>query len=110
MPLAAHAADWPTERTQLVAAAEKEGEVDIFSQPNLAARTFIAAEWAKAFPQIKLSVTATEGSQIVGRIRIERAVAEISLGRGHDRLGHRLRDGEEKASSIRSGRSCAIPP
>ena len=44
----------------------------MFSQPNLAARTFISTEWAKAFPQIKLSIIATEGSQIVGRIRIER--------------------------------------
>jgi len=73
LPLAAHAAEnWPAERQQLVAAAEKEGEIDLFSQPNLAARSFISTEWAKAYPQIKLSLTATEGSQIVGRIRIER--------------------------------------
>lgn len=66
------AEDWTAERAQLVAAAEKEGEIDFFSQPNLAARDFIAATWAKAFPHIKLSITATEGSQIVGRVRIER--------------------------------------
>ena len=73
LPLAAsEAADWTQERTQLVAAAEKEGEIDFFSQPNLAARTFISAEWAKAYPSIKLSITATEGSQIVGRVKIER--------------------------------------
>jgi iron(III) transport system substrate-binding protein len=72
MPMAARAADWPSERAQLVAAATKEGEIDFFSQPNLAARNFIAAAWAKAYPQIKLSITATEGSQIVGRVRIER--------------------------------------
>jgi hypothetical protein len=72
LPCAARAADWPTERAQLVAAATKEGEIDFFSQPNLAARNFIAGAWAKAYPQIKLSITATEGSQIVGRVRIER--------------------------------------
>jgi iron(III) transport system substrate-binding protein len=72
-PLAASLAeDWTAERAQLVAAAQKEGEIDLFSQPNLAARTFIGSEWAKAFPQIKLSLIATEGSQIVGRVRIER--------------------------------------
>jgi iron(III) transport system substrate-binding protein len=73
IPLTANAAeDWTAERTQLIAAAEKEGEIDFFSQPNLAARTFISAEWAKAYPSIKLSITATPGSQIVGRMRIER--------------------------------------
>ncbi|HEY3918875.1 MAG TPA: extracellular solute-binding protein [Stellaceae bacterium] len=66
-------ADWATERASLAAAAAKEGELDLFSQPNLAARTFLAAAWAKAYPQIKLSITATAGSQIVGRVRIERA-------------------------------------
>jgi ABC-type glycerol-3-phosphate transport system substrate-binding protein len=66
------AAEWSAERATLVAAAEKEGEIDMFSQPNLAARSFIAAEWAKAFPNIKLSITATAGAQIVGRVRIER--------------------------------------
>lgn len=73
LPQAASAAEnWPAERQQLVAAAEKEGEIDFFSQPNLAARTFISTEWAKAYPQIKLSITATPGAQIVGRVKIER--------------------------------------
>ncbi|HEX4194773.1 MAG TPA: extracellular solute-binding protein [Stellaceae bacterium] len=67
-----HAEDWSTERAQLIAAAEQEGEIDFFSQPNLAARNFIAATWAKDFPKIKLSITATPGAQIVGRVRLER--------------------------------------
>ncbi|HEV8015570.1 MAG TPA: extracellular solute-binding protein [Stellaceae bacterium] len=72
-PLAAsRAEDWAAERAKLVAAAEKEGEIDFFSQPNLAARTFLGTEWPKAFPQIKLTLIATEGAQIVGRVRIER--------------------------------------
>jgi iron(III) transport system substrate-binding protein len=67
-----HAEDWSAERAKLVAAAEQEGEIDFFSQPNLAARNFIAAAWAKDFPKIKLSITATPGAQIVGRVRLER--------------------------------------
>ena len=69
---ASQAEDWSAERAKLIAAAENEGEIELFSQPNLAARNFIAAEWAKAFPRIKLSITATPGSQIVGRVRLER--------------------------------------
>ena len=73
VPLAAsRAEDWRTERATLVAAAEKEGEIELFSQPNLAARNFIATAWGKDFPDIKLSITATAGSQIVGRVRLER--------------------------------------
>lgn len=72
-PLAAgRAEEWSAERAKLVASAEQEGEIELFSQPNLAARNFIAAEWAKAFPAIKLSITATAGAQIVGRVRLER--------------------------------------
>jgi iron(III) transport system substrate-binding protein len=67
-----HAEDWSAERAKLIAAAEQEGEIDFFSQPNLAARNFIAAAWAKDFPNIKLSITATPGAQIVGRVRLER--------------------------------------
>ena len=73
LPLASSRADdWHAERTRLVAAAQQEGAITFFSQPNLAARNFIASEWAKAYPDIKLSITATPGAQIVGRIRIER--------------------------------------
>ena len=73
LPLtAAHAQDWKTEQAQLVAAAEKEGTLILFSQPNLAARTFLAAEWAKAYPKIQLSITATSGAEINARMRIER--------------------------------------
>jgi ABC-type Fe3+ transport system substrate-binding protein len=66
------AEDWSAERAKLIAAAEQEGEIDFFSQPNLAARNFIAAAWANDFPKIKLSITATAGAQIVGRVRLER--------------------------------------
>lgn len=72
LPPASKAADGGTQRGQLTAAAEKEGEIAFFSQPNLAARSFISSEWAKAYPAIKLSITATSGAQIVSRIKIER--------------------------------------
>ena len=48
---ASHAEDWSAERAKLVAAAENEGEIDLFSQPNLAARNYISAAWAKDFPK-----------------------------------------------------------
>jgi iron(III) transport system substrate-binding protein len=73
MPLTpSFAQDWKTERAQLVAAAQKEGTLVLFSQPNLSARTYLANEWAKAFPEIKLSITATSGAEINGRMRVER--------------------------------------
>ena len=37
LPEPSFAEDWSAERTKLVAAAEKEGEISMFSQPNLAA-------------------------------------------------------------------------
>ena len=63
---------WPAERAQLISAAEQEGELLLFSQPNRAARDFLAREWALAFPKIKLSISAFPGDQLQVRMRTER--------------------------------------
>jgi iron(III) transport system substrate-binding protein len=77
VPLASAAAQgWPAERASLVAAAEQEGEIILFSQPNRAAREFLATEWAKAFPKIKLSISAFPGEQFQPRVRIERGAGK----------------------------------
>jgi iron(III) transport system substrate-binding protein len=68
----ASAQGWPAEKAKLVAAAEAEGEMILFSQPNRAARTFLAEEWAKAYPKIKLSISAFPGQQLEPRMKIER--------------------------------------
>ena len=61
-PLTAMAQGWEAEKAKLAAAAESEGELTLFSQPNRAARDFLATEWAKAYPKIKLSISAFAGN------------------------------------------------
>jgi iron(III) transport system substrate-binding protein len=69
----AQAQNWPAEKAKLVAAAEAEGELILFSQPNRAAREFLAREWAAAYPRIKLSISAFGGAEFQPRIRLERS-------------------------------------
>jgi iron(III) transport system substrate-binding protein len=66
------AQDWSAEKAKLVAAAEAEGEMILFSQPNRAARDFLATEWARAYPKIKLSISAFAGQELEPRMRLER--------------------------------------
>jgi len=70
--LPAAAADFKSDWAKLVTEAEKEGEVVLHSQPNQAFRNFIAQEFAKAYPKIKLSIDATPEMQFWARIRTER--------------------------------------
>ena len=75
-PLAASAQGWPAEKTKLAAAAESEGELILSSQPNRAAREFLATEWAKAYPKIKLSISAFAGQELEPRMKIERGAGK----------------------------------
>ena len=75
-PAPAHAQDWKAEWDKTVAAANEEGTVVISSQPNKNARDFIQREWPKAFPKIRLSLSVVPSSQLVARIRTERAAGK----------------------------------
>ncbi len=56
-----------------VAAAEKEGRVNALVQPNRRFRAYVAKQWKKQFPKIKLNLTTMRARQFLGRIRTERA-------------------------------------
>ena len=79
---------------QLISAAEQEGELLLFSQPNRAARDFLAREWALAFPKIKLSISAFAGDQLQVRMRTERNAGKYLWDSDLHRLDHRLRPGQ----------------
>jgi ABC-type glycerol-3-phosphate transport system substrate-binding protein len=76
LPVVAHAQGWKTEFANVVAAAEKEGELIMMSQPNQAARDFIGREWAKTYPKITLSISALEPAQYIGRLKTERGAGK----------------------------------
>jgi ABC-type glycerol-3-phosphate transport system substrate-binding protein len=69
-------ADWKAEFGKTVAAAEAEGELVMMSQPNEAARTYIGAHWAKAYPKIKLSISALDPPQYIQRLKTERGAGK----------------------------------
>ena len=48
----AQAQDWAQQKAELIAAAEKEGALSLYSQPNLAAREYISKAWAATFEPI----------------------------------------------------------
>ena len=77
LPAAASAQDWKAEMAKTVAAAEKEGELVMMSQPNQSARDFIAKEFAKAYPKITLSLSVLEPPQYIGRIKTERGAGKF---------------------------------
>jgi iron(III) transport system substrate-binding protein len=66
------AQDWKAEWARTVEAANKEGELIMQSQPFQTAREFLLREWPKAYPNIKLSLSALPEPQFVARIRTER--------------------------------------
>jgi ABC-type Fe3+ transport system substrate-binding protein len=68
----ASAQDWKAEWDRTVAAAEKEGEIVLQSQPNQAARDFILREFPKAYPKIKVSLSVVPEAQFGARVRTER--------------------------------------
>jgi ABC-type glycerol-3-phosphate transport system substrate-binding protein len=76
LPAAAYAQDWKTEFAKTIAAAEKEGELIMMSQPNQAARDFISREFAKAYPKITLSISALDPPQYIGRLKTERGAGK----------------------------------
>jgi iron(III) transport system substrate-binding protein len=76
-PTIAPAQSWPEERARLVAAAEREGELIVFCQPNQAVRAFVTREWEKAYPKIKLSLAVIPAPQFLARIRTERGAEKF---------------------------------
>lgn len=70
--LPAAAQDWARQKAELIAAAEKEGALVIYSQPNLAARQYVQTEWTKAYPNISISLSVLGTPAFAARIRTER--------------------------------------
>jgi iron(III) transport system substrate-binding protein len=68
----AQAQDWTKEKAELIAAAEKEGALSFYSQPNLAAREYISKAWAAAFPKITMTLQPMPIPQFMARFRTER--------------------------------------
>jgi iron(III) transport system substrate-binding protein len=65
------------EWNQTVAAAKKEGAVVINMPAGNALRDFLATEWPKAFPDIKLVANAIDEGTWMARVRIERQSAKF---------------------------------
>lgn len=63
-------ADW----NRVVAAANQEGKLVLDSQPNIEMRKFVQEEWAKTYPAITLSISATPPAQFIAQVRTERSV------------------------------------
>ena len=87
-PLPAAAQDWAA----TVAAAEKEGEVIMQSQPNVLAREFIQKEWPKLYPKIAVSLSVVPTPQFLIRFRTERQSGKFlwDLGFGGGSAGYAL--------------------
>jgi iron(III) transport system substrate-binding protein len=71
-PAVAQDADWQ----KTVDAANAEGSLILYSQPNQDARNFLLREFGKAYPQIKLSLSVLDSSEFVTRIRTERGAGK----------------------------------
>jgi len=64
------------EGNKLVAAATQEGEIVIIIPPSSTHRDFLAREWPKAFPDIKLSQTSVPPGQQFTRLSVERGAGK----------------------------------
>jgi ABC-type Fe3+ transport system substrate-binding protein len=64
--------DWQAEWKKTIAAAEKEGTLVLNIPPSNTHRDFLQKEWAKDFPNIKLSASSVDASAWMQRVRIER--------------------------------------
>jgi len=64
------------EGNKLVAAAKQEGEIVIIIPPSSTHRDFLAREWPKAFPDIKLSQTSVPPGQQFTRLSVERGAGK----------------------------------
>lgn len=69
-------ADWPAERTKLIAAAEQEGSLVVFALPNTVMREFVVRQWNAAFPKIALQANVIGQPQFIARIRTERSAGK----------------------------------
>ena len=65
-------AEW----SKLVAAAKQEDEIVIITPPSATHRDFLAREWPKAFPDIKLSQTSVPPGQQFTRLSVERSAGK----------------------------------
>jgi iron(III) transport system substrate-binding protein len=65
-------AEW----NKLVAAAKQEAEIVIIVPPSSSHRDFLAREWPKAFPDIKLSQTSVTPGQQFARVSLERSAGK----------------------------------
>ena len=65
-------ADWQ----KTIDAANAEGSLILYSQPNQDARSFLLREFPKAYPRIKLSLSVLDSSEFVTRIRTERSAGK----------------------------------
>jgi iron(III) transport system substrate-binding protein len=72
----AKADDWKTEWAKTVAAAEQEGTVVVDTVSDKAWQEFVAREFPKDFPKIKLDATRLSPPDFVARVRIERAAGK----------------------------------
>ncbi|HXR85693.1 MAG TPA: extracellular solute-binding protein [Stellaceae bacterium] len=73
-PVAAQ--DWKAEFQKIVDAAGQEGTLIFYSQPNKAAQDFILGEFPKAYPKIKVSLSAMPGAEFIARIKTERGAGK----------------------------------
>jgi ABC-type Fe3+ transport system substrate-binding protein len=75
--LPAAAQDWAAQHKAMVDAANQEGELVLQSQPFQTARDFLQREWPKAYPNIKLNMSALPEPQFWARLRTERAAGKF---------------------------------
>jgi iron(III) transport system substrate-binding protein len=68
----AFAQDWHDEWQKTVDAANSEGSLILYSQPNQDARDFILREFPKTYPAIKVSLSVINSPEFIARIRTER--------------------------------------
>jgi iron(III) transport system substrate-binding protein len=69
-------ADGDAEWNKLVTAAKQEGDVVIIVPPSSTHRDFLAREWPKAYPDIKLSQTSVPPGQQFTRLSVERSAGK----------------------------------
>jgi iron(III) transport system substrate-binding protein len=68
----AAAQEWRAAWDRAVEAAKKEGELTIAIPPGTSHRDFLAREWPKAHPGIRLAATTSPGPELMPRLRLER--------------------------------------
>jgi len=64
--------DWQAEWNKTLAAAKAEGELAILAPPGQSHRDFLAHEWPKVHPEIKLLQNTSNGPELMPRMTLER--------------------------------------